>query len=469
MRIAFIYINPMGLPYVSHGIASLSAAVKKQGHKARLIDFTFGLSTEHALSGLASFNPGLICFTGFSNEFNEVARFASLCRKQFKAVIICGGVHATIAPEDVISAGFDGVCIGEGELPLAELAAMIELGKDFLHVRNFWFRSGEGVIKNRTGLLVEELDTLPFPDYSIFDMKSYLAARDGQLDVKTSRGCPFSCSYCINNTLKCMYSGRYFRLFSVDWSLANLARLKRMYSIRNFFIVDETFNANAAHMAEFCRRYPEEVGVPFECELRADLCTEETFSQLKRAGCFKVSIAIESGDEGLRMGLLNKRITDRQIIRAFSYARKFGISTQSFNIVGLPLETRAQIRKTIELNKAAKPDSIQVTIFTPYKGTALHKYVVEKGLLKRSDIDVSYYLATYLRNPGLSERELIRIRKWFSYCCYEDRSRIKACLLLFREYVTPYYLKFGRVIPVWFKKLIYRYIWHSRMLNFLSK
>jgi len=113
----------------------------------------------------------------------------------------------------------------------------------------------------------------------------------------------------------------------------------------------------------------------------------------------------------------------------------------SFNMVGLPYETKDDIQKTIELNKKVDADSIQASIFVPFQGTELYKLCEEKGWLDKEKSTTSYYIGTTTKYPYISQKELLQIRRRFPYECYKDKSRVKASLLLLREYVTPFYLK----------------------------
>jgi len=166
---------------------------------------------------------------------------------------------------------------------------------------------------------------------------------------------------------------------------------------------------------------------------------------------------------------LKRNMSDEQIINAFRLAKKEGIHTMSFNMVGLPCETREGIQKTIELNKKIDADCIQASIFVPFQGTELYNLCEEKGWLDKEKSTTSYYTGTTTKYPHISQKELLQIRRRFPYECYKDKSRVKASLLLLREYVTPFYLKYGDKMPIFVKKMIYKVIWHSKMFKFLSK
>ncbi|MBS3108251.1 radical SAM protein [Candidatus Woesearchaeota archaeon] len=472
MKVMFCYINVMGIPYCDLRAASLSAILKANGHETSLLDFTFNLSHENALAQLKEFNPDILCMSARSTEFLQSVKFAEFLRKNNTEIpIFVGGSHPTIDPEDAISHKcFDGICIGEGEHALLELVEKIEKGHDYINVKNFWFNKGNKVIKNPVRPLIENLDDLPMFDYDIFDMKKYLKARNGQFDYIATRGCPFQCTFCINPTMQNLYKGsKFVRYLSIDRIIKDLKILSARYNIREIIFFDETFNMNIRRLKEFSEKYPKEINIPFECDARADLCNEEVMQLLKKSNCNRINLAIESGDPEMRNKLLKKNISDQQIINAFHLAKKYGINTMSLNMIGLPLETKEQIKKTIELNKKAMPDSLQVSIFNPFPGSELYEFCKKKNLLRKKDYSISYYTGTSLYNPNITEEEMLNIRERFAYESYKDRSKLKAYLLYIRESLTPYYLRHGNIIPVWFFNLIYKIFFSSKLFNFMRK
>lgn len=469
MNVLFVNPNVNGLSYINFGIAYLSAMLKSQGHRTGIIDITFGYDPKKILLQAKKFKPDVIAVSSKSTEYPTALEIAKIL-KSLDVPMFCGGVHATIAPLDVLQF-FEGAALGEGEHSLLELVNRIDSGKNYFDTPGFWFKNDGNIIKNDVPQLIENLDTLPHPDRELFDYAKYLEARDGEADFLLSRGCPFNCTYCINHKLQKLYSGkgRYTRFNSIPYAMEEIRSVTAKYKVTGIKFEDDTFNADHKRLAELCRTYKNEIGLPFECNLRADLCTEEMFSHLKNAGCRKVNIGVEAGSEHIRKEVLHRNITDEQMINAFRWAKSAGIHTMSFNMVGLPYETKADIFETIELNKKMDADSIQASVFVPFLGTELYDLCQEKGWIDPNKTTTSYYTGTTTKYPHITQKELMDLRKRFSYYCYRDKSMPKASLLLLREYVTPLYLKYGDRMPVFAKRMIYRTIWHTRMFKFLSK
>jgi len=287
----------------------------------------------------------------------------------------------------------------------------------------------------------------------------------------SARGCPYNCAYCVNHMIHDIYkdSRNYLRHKSVDKVIYELKQIAKKYKIKSIYIQDDTFNMSTKRLREFSEKYSEKVNIPFECNLKADLCNDENMDYLKSANCTKAYIGIESGDEKFRRDMLHKYVSDESIINAFRLAKKCNIHTVSLNMIGLPLETPEQIEKTIELNKKVKPDSIQVSTFVPFINTDLYKFCEKNNLLSNKKIAISFYMGLYLKNPNLTDKQLKKYRRWFSYKCYEDRSKIKAICLLLRDFLIPYYLIYGKYLPLYAKKMIYYLFWNTKTFKFIGK
>ena len=424
-----------------------------------------------AVKNLKEYNPDIVAFSSRSGEYNDVVKVKKEFEKNYRCLYVCGGVHPTVSPEEVIK-DFNIICIGEGEKALLELIEKIENNKYYYNTRNFWFRHDNNIKKNELNMLIEDFDNIPMLDYDLFDIKKYIKTRCGQLDYVSARGCPFLCKYCINHKLMNLYKGcgKYIRIKSANKIIEEINLIIQRYpDVTSLKIADELFILDKKRLKELSKRYKKEKGLSFECDIRADLCDNNMMKQLKKMGCIKLNIAIECGDEEYRNKVLNKNMSNESIINAFKLAKKHNLHTMSFNMVGLPFETEEQILKTIELNKLVQPDSIQVSLFSPFKGTDLYNYCKENNLLKEEIGSSYYFFKEYLKNPNLSKKKLKNLQRRFCYLCYIDRNKIKAHFLLVRDILLPYYLQYGRYIPNFLVRIIYYMFWNLKMLRFMSK
>ncbi|MFH1995925.1 MAG: radical SAM protein, partial [Candidatus Omnitrophota bacterium] len=135
---------------------------------------------------------------------------------------------------------------------------------------------------------------------------------------------------------------------------------------------------------EFCQRYKKDIGLPFGCLLRANVVDEEFIRLLKAAGCYRIEIGIESGNDYIRNDVMRRGMSNEQVIRAFALARSAGIETNAINIIGTPGEDEEMIWDTIRLNRLVRPTTSSVNIFYPYRGTKLGDDCFEKGLVDKN-------------------------------------------------------------------------------------
>jgi radical SAM superfamily enzyme YgiQ (UPF0313 family) len=189
------------------------------------------------------------------------------------------------------------------------------------------------------------------------------------------------------------------------------------------------------------------------------------FKLLREAGCTDVNIGVESGNSKIRKKILNKTVTEKQILNAFKLAKKYHIQTTSLNMIGLPFETRENIKDTINLNKKISSDRMQVARFNAFKGTKLYKLCQDNEMINEKTKIHSKYLDTNVKHNYLSEKELKSIRRKFSYYCYKDKSLILAIALLIKEYLMQIYLKYNHFIPKILIRLMYK-SWHKKIFKF---
>ncbi len=429
------------------GIASLSAYLKQQGHVVDLYDTTRKKLPEiepELNTKIAQFNPDLIAISTLSASFDLAIAIAEFIKKHHDIKILFGGVHPTLVPEKVISYPcVDMVCMGEGELALSELLFKIENKENYFDTQNFYFKKGNAIIRNPVRPLIEDLDSLPFPDRSLFDDQCVLSDDGGVqlINIICGRGCPFDCYYCNNSFLNNLYKGKgkYVRMHSVIYVINEIKEILKTYASKanrplKIYFHDDTFTLNKKWLKEFCDKYVEEIGLPFACLTRADTTSEEVFSLLKDAGCVDVSMGIETGNLWLRNNMLNRYQTDEQIITAYKTARKFGIKTISYNLIGIPHETKHTMMETIEINKKANPDIAKVSILQPYEGLQLYKISKEDGfLIENESLTSSQHSPSHLKFKELSKYDLEKIHDLFTlYVKYPN--------YLYPLFDLPYYL-----------------------------
>ncbi len=435
MKVLLIYPNIVESPKdISFGLAIISSLLKKNNHKVKLIDTSF--EKPNIAKIMQDYDPE---FVGVSAASNDLSNAINICKeiKKIKNIpIICGGYHATIAPEDILKEDcFDASAIGEAELSFLELVNQFEKTKELdKTLLNFHFKNKKNEISN----LNQDLDALPFADREIFDYQRYINHNRGLATFITSKGCPYVCSYCINKVLMDKYKnkGKFLRFRSIDNVLKEIKEVILKYKVKEIEFYDDTFTLDKKRIKEFSQKYPLEIGLPFYINARVNAVAKEDFVLLKKAGCVRVSIGIESGDPEIRNNVLKRNQTDDQIINTFKWAKEAGLQTYSFNMIGIPQETKESINKTIKLNEIIQPDFVGVSIFNAFKGTELFNYCQENNLLRKEN-SKSYFQSSNVIHPLFSMQELKKMRDSFGFKVYK-KTRTK------RAYIDLIDKKFAR-------------------------
>lgn len=400
-RIHLIYldIETGSYPGAHHGLASLIGAVRASGHQARLTHVSRNLSVDEFLAAVVD-GSDAYGFSAASNQFKHVRRFAGPLSEVTGQAVIVGGLHATLAPQEVVHVkGVTCACRGEGEIFLPKWLDALAAGRDGRDVLGCCYSDGESLVESLAEP-VTDLDHLAPPIYDDFDMRRILHDLGERLSVVVSRGCPFRCTFCCNEALRRNYvrPSEYVRLRSPASAVGLTQSLVSKYSPKSIRFEDDLLLLNARWRGEFLELYRCEVGLPFDCNSRADIVTEDLAAQLARAGCLSVSVGVESGDKGMRNGIMKKNVSNEQIVRAFEILHRAGLKTCAYNILGLPMETEEMAWRTYELNRRIRPSTGYVFYFYPYPGTELKELAEEKGML----------LEDYEQVSGFMERPCIR-------------------------------------------------------------
>ena len=428
MKIQFIYPNfESEKGDFQLGIASLSAVLKEGGHKVNLIhlkkrdkiNYSETVSRE-----LKKFNPDLVGFSITEFGADYVDELSKIIKQESNAKIIVGGPYATLAPEEIINLScVDYVARSEAEETLNNLVRSMESNKKTDEIKGIWSKENGKITRNDLAPL-PDIDSLPFPDRSIFDEETIVGhefsgssenSNSKKIGIMCSRGCPYKCTYCINEHVRNLYPVKsgYVRFRKVDRIIEEIKELQKLYKFDSIGFYDDTMLLNKKWLTEFSEKYKKEIGLPFYANARPETCKNDLIRTIANAGCKRVQIGVESGSEGLRSKVLNRHNTNNQIIDAFKVAKKYNLETYSFNMIGLPYETEEDIKKTISLNARIKPDIIQVSVFYPFRGTILGELCYKNNWVvseKKNKI-YTYYEKTILNYPQL---ETAKIDKYYS-------------------------------------------------------
>lgn len=357
----------------------MSSVLKKTGHATKIVDACSYPEVEKVVK---EWRPQIFAYTirtGFHQEYLELNR---VLKSHWGGFSVFGGPHATFSPQIIESdPNVDAVCIGEGELALADFVNRMEEQKDYRFCPNFWIRTGGEIYRNLVRPLVEDIDSLSFPDRDLLTPYPGVAKAPIKNFI-TSRGCPFNCSYCFNKNYREIYQQQGFlvRRRSVNNTIQEIAAelAKRPFELAHF--EDDVFNLNLDWLENFSDQYRKEIGLPFSCHLRANLVSAKAVSYLKRAGCISAAIAIETGNDYLRNGVLNRNMSREEILRATRMIKEQGIGLVTLNMVAIPGGSLEADLETLDLNLQSRPDCAIASFCQPYPGTELGQKAMAEGL-----------------------------------------------------------------------------------------
>lgn len=337
--------------------------------------------------------------------------------------VLVGGVFATFAPEIVFGhPAVTAVCIGEGEGAIIELCQRLKEGKNYTDIDNLWVRDSDGTLIKNPIRKVVDINRLPIPDYSVFDVARLLRPMAGHvyrtIPIETIRGCPYRCTFCNSPTTAKLYrnakAGTFFRKKSMDRIKEELRYLIKLWDAEYVYFLSDSFLAiSDVEFDRFVDIYSE-FKLPFWIQSRVEHITSYRAKKLREIGCHRMSIGLEHGNDEFRHKVLEKKFKNSEMIEATMILADAGIPVSVNNIIGFPDETRELVFDTIELNRQISFDTTNAYAFTPFHGTPLHEYCVKKGYINMSDIVGCLTIDTPLDMPQLSKKEIEGLRKTFA-------------------------------------------------------
>lgn len=381
----------------SPAIEILSAFLKSKGFCVELIHIheKYGEKLDHdkIVKKINIIKPDIIGISATTYQYEISNELCKEIKKRGVLIpIILGGIGPTISPEKLKDSFFDAFSIGEGELPLLELLNKIEKGENYYDTPGFHFKINNKIIKNPMGKIIEDLDILPLPDYEIMNTEKILPLRNYWLSIAFSRGCLYSCNFCINQKLKKMYPFNnprdYFRTKSPKKAIEELLVLVERYKdlIKVFNLDDDLIIIDEEWFYEFAKLYKEKIydkyHIKYAINGRANLLNENMVKVLKETGCWLVRVGFETGNERMRNLILKKGITNQNLFDIFSYFKKYNLRSLAFAMIGIPKESHDTIQESIAMLSELKPTLIRMAIFEPFIGTPLYDYCVDKKIIR---------------------------------------------------------------------------------------
>ena len=433
------------------GLAYIAAYAKQQGFDCRIFDAYFHKWPHgELLDRVKAYAPDVVGITAMTHEISRAAELAAQIKKQTPVPVVVGGCHVTALPERTLAEfpAFDYGLRGEGEKAAVELLTHLrDRAADPRPIAGLIFRDGNRVIVNepRPFMTGEELDALPFPDFSDYyghDPRA-LASKHAYYVMFASRGCPFRCAFCMQ------VLGRKVRKRSPENVIREMEMAIQRWGAHTFDFADEIFLFDTPDTRRVLEMLIEK-GFPNKITwtglTRANFVNPEIIALAKRAGCTRLEMGVESGDDAI-LKAINKAITVDQIRQAVKVIKQAGIPLGTYYILGHPGDTRETVKKTIELAVELNTDTIAVGIMVPYPGTRIYEMAKEgEGgyrLLTEDWSRYDKYGAQAMEIQGLPHDELEGLQRKAILQLYVRNFRLIDCFDYFwkRRKAVYYFVK----------------------------
>lgn len=391
MKISLISVDG----YVSLGIRYLSSKLRASGFKTRMVFFPYVIDESfphNSMDELYRLVGGSDAIGVSSMAYSAKKAIQIINRlKPLKIPVIFGGVYPTTCPQECIKYS-DIICRGEGEEAINEFAERLNRGVDYLDVKNFWFRNGNHYLRNGVRGLENNLDLFPFPDYDndeqfVWEPKKGFSVLEyrhipginlpfGGFIIFNIRGCPYSCTYCVNEAVQELYrSDVKIRRNSIPYVMKQLECIFGLFpQIERVRIDDDTFFVRPlSEVKEFASAYKARYRIPFECNADPKTISEEKLDILFEAGLRHIGMGIQSASKYINSEIFKRPFNEDLFIRAAQLMNKYAPELQvSYDFIVLnPDERKQDILDNIQLIKRLpKPFRLSMNSMVYFPGTA---------------------------------------------------------------------------------------------------
>lgn len=459
------FVQKQMFPYC--GVMAVSAVLRHAGHET---DILVHSAERRFVDELAQLAPDVIGFSVLSSEHAWMKQTVALVRKRLpKTPIIVGGVHACLYPEEVLKVpGVDYVCWGEGETAVPQFVARLQAGQTVEGVPGIGYKVEETPVLQGVAPLAADLDGF-LEDREVYYRRYPGLARSPLKIFLASRGCPYRCTFCGNKFLSETFSsvGRMIRRKSPAHLIREIKSVVTRYPTQSLTFNDDLFVFDLPWLEKFSKVYPTEIGIPYTCSARAGVLKERHARLLADSGCHMVTFGLETGNETLRMGLLNKKVTNQDLAACATHLRSAGIKIMTTNMFCLPDETIADAISTIALNAQIGVDYLSATIFLPFPKTELADYCIKRSYLPA---DYSFEnMPQMVRDSALqilNREELLNLQKVASLCLQFPWSQ-RALLFLAQNLKLPPLFVALHILSLYFRYKGERKLSHAQTLAYL--
>lgn len=335
------------------GILSIATNLKAHGYDVKIFDMS--VSHTPLKKVIDSFEPDIAGVSVASVKHLEGALYISKKLSKMGIKVIWGGTFCDVADQNILlkNKNVEAVCFCEGEQTWLDIAASFENGGDLSGIKGIAYRDSSGRIITNPDRDFVDLTNLPILDFSLINVRAYsqyLYGCKNLMYVYLSKGCPAKCTFCTNQlTHRCTYRRRNLEHFMKETEI-----LVNEYGVDGLYFGDEVCFLTKDQVYEVCDAFKAS-GLKFNWgfQTRIGILSEKEFQYCYDNGCRWIDFGIESGNKQ-QLELMKKGIPYDKIIPTFEICDRIGIISLANFIVGLPGETREQLKDTVNLAKTIK-------------------------------------------------------------------------------------------------------------------
>lgn len=476
-KILFINPSKWGRGITPIWIASHASVLKTNGHNVELFDATFYQNwTDNEIrfntdnkqykpseyeslisynkndvydslqKKIDEYNPDIIFWSAVSSHIHGEGEYVNIqygydlvSKVNTNSILVTGGIQATSNPGKILTEfnKIDFLIRGESEFVLKEIANIGKETTKISKINGVAYKDENMSLKlNNKQDIINDMDSIPQYDYSLFDDQIFLRPYNGKvirgIDYEMSRGCVFTCSYCVETILQDYYTEnknvrgvlqspkKYLRNKSAKRIFEEIKFLNEKFKIKLFRCQDTNFltikREVLVSLADLISN--SDLDIMLYIETRPEGINDFTVDLLKKLKVDGVGMGIEIAAEGFREESLNRFASHSKIIKAFEILKKNNIKRTAYNIIGLPDQTEEMIKNTIDYNKMLKPDNVTVAYYSPYYGTEEQKKSYNVGDFDEYEKNVDGQIRSVSKSSKIPPTKLDYYKKNFSKLVY---------------------------------------------------
>jgi radical SAM superfamily enzyme YgiQ (UPF0313 family) len=389
-NVAYWTTFPAGAGYISEYLTSNNI-------ENDIIDMRIDQDEEVLFKKIVSYKPDLIGFQVLTYRCDLAFSLINKIKERFDINIVIGGPHVSAERSDCLKESLADFAIKmEGEVTLLELINGIKLED----IKGLIYRKESNIIENEDRPVIINLDSIPFPKYCKFELEKY----DKSIPIVTSRGCPYSCTFC---TVK-LTMGKKFR-FRTPENIVEEIDFWYQRGYKRFNILDDNFTLITERVLKFCKLMNEknykDIDLALPNGIRADRISKELLLMMKGSGFKLFGIGVESGDE-LILKNINKGESLESIEKAIALGTSMNFDVELFFTIGNQGETKDTVEKSFNLALKYPVADVKFFNVVPFPHTDLYDWVKVNGKLRNDFRKALIFQEAYKGEPFFSTPEL---------------------------------------------------------------